>query len=130
MRYSVITILPKCCALCMKRSASSGLLEREDAIDHGPQLIGGDGAVHVFKHGDRSDENSAHAESLDTDEADRYGAGHAGEHADDGDLSGRPDRVHGTGESFAAANFENDVDAFAAGEAQHFFVPIGMSSCS
>ena len=53
-------------------------------------------------------------------------AGHAGEDADDGDLSGGADGVHGTGERFAAANFENDVDTLAAGEAQHFLVPLGM----
>ena len=41
-----------------------GLLKGEDAIDHGTQLIGGDGAVHVFEHGNRSDKDAAHAEGL------------------------------------------------------------------
>src|ERR1700723_198257 len=90
-----------------------GLFEREDAVDDGPQLIGGDGTVHVFEHGNRPDENAAHAEGLDTDEADWYGSRHAGEDADDGDLSRGSDGVHGAHESLAASNFQNDVDALA-----------------
>src|ERR1700722_20150818 len=103
-----------------------GLFEGEDAIDYWPHLIGGDGAVHVFKHRDRSDINSLHAKSLDADEADGYGAHHPAEDADDCHLAGRANRVHGTAESFAAANFEHHVRAFTTGEAEHLFVPFRM----
>src|ERR1700733_13546980 len=62
--------------------------------------------------------------SLDSDEPYWYGSHHSAEHANDCDLSRCSHGVHGAGESFAAADFENDIDAFAAREPKNLFVPL------
>lgn len=87
-------------------------------------MIGGDGAVHVFEHGHRSDIDAVHLQSLQTDESHRHGTSNAGQHTDDGHLAGCSNGVHRTRERFAAAHLENHVDAFARGETPHFFVPL------
>src|SRR5579862_2208840 len=103
----------------------TSLLERKHAIDHRPYAVQAHRAIHVLKHGYRTHVYAAHVETLDADQAHGNSSNHPSENANYGNCARRAHRTHGLRESPRASNFENNIDALAAGQAQNFFLPFG-----
>src|SRR5271168_2820157 len=91
-----------------------GFLESKYAVDSGFQLIGGDGAVHGFKHFDGAHVDALHADVAVKDGADVERVADSREDADQADLSTEFHRTQRVRHRADAADFEDDVRTFSA----------------
>jgi hypothetical protein len=96
---------------------------REDAVDDRFQMVERDRSVHGLEHFARADVDSLHADAFhqNSDRVDFAGA--TGQHADQADRSAGPNRSKRLGERSRAAEFDDVIDAHAAGQFAGFLFP-------
>jgi len=86
----------------------------------------GDGLVEVFEVAAGADVDALDAGLFVEDEGEGEGVGCAGEDADLGDDAADAEGAEGSGDGAEAADFDDEIDAFAAGFVEGPLVPLGV----
>ena len=101
------------------------MLLSRDVLRRRAQFCGCDCLVHLFEVVARADVDSLDANLLVKDERDGNGIGGAGEHADLRDDAAHADGAQRARKRADAADFDDEIDAFAVGLFKDPAVPLG-----
>src|SRR5262245_54209081 len=102
----------------------ASFVERKDTIDHRPDLVQSESAVHGFKHIARSNKNPLHLNLLSKDRHRSYLALGPGQQTDQADSPPYTDGVHASYKRSLTADLDNVIHTDAVCEFEDFLIPI------